>query len=85
MDDTPLSVLLAALFFLILLSAEVTPKTLNGLITEHMEMIPETGTSLLLDNRPVDIVQIKENMVKAVRIYKPLENNTIPATEDAAE
>ena len=48
------------------------PKTLNGLITEYMEMIPETGTSLLLDNHPVDIVQIKENMVKTVRIHKLL-------------
>jgi Mg2+/Co2+ transporter CorB len=48
------------------------PKTLNGLITEHLEMIPETGTSLLLDNHPVDIVQIKENMVKTVRIHPSL-------------
>ena len=52
------------------------PKTLNGLITEHMEMIPETGTSLLLDNHPIDIVQLKENMVKTVRIHKLLERNT---------
>jgi len=51
------------------------PKTLNGLITEYMEMIPETGTSLLLDNHPVDIVQIKENMVKTVRIHKLLTRN----------
>ena len=55
------------------------PKTLNGLITEYMEMIPETGTSLLLDNHPVDIVQIKENMVKTVRIHKLLIRN--PANE----
>jgi Mg2+/Co2+ transporter CorB len=48
------------------------PKTLNGLITEHLEMIPETGTSLLLDNHPVEIVQIKENMVKTVRIHPSL-------------
>jgi len=49
------------------------PKTLNGLVTEYMEMIPETGTSLLLDNYPVDIVQIKENMVKTVRIHPSLD------------
>ena len=58
------------------------PKTLNGLITEYMEMIPETGTSLLLDNHPVDIVQIKENMVKTVRIHKLLERNSPPAIEE---
>ena len=53
------------------------PKTLNGLITEYMEMIPETGTSLLLDNHPIDIVQIKDNMVKTVRIHKLLENHAL--------
>ena len=49
------------------------PKTQTGLITEYMEMIPETGTSLLLYNHPVDILQIKYNMIKTVRIHKGLE------------
>jgi Mg2+/Co2+ transporter CorB len=49
------------------------PKTLNGLITEELEMIPETNISLLLDNHPVDILQIRENMVKTVRIYPALQ------------
>jgi Mg2+/Co2+ transporter CorB len=48
-------------------------------------MIPETGTSLLLDNHPVDIVQIKENMIKTVRIHKPLENHTQTAAEEHTE
>jgi Mg2+/Co2+ transporter CorB len=48
------------------------PKTLNGLITEQLEMIPEAGTSLLLNNHPVEIVQIKENRVKTVRIHPAL-------------
>jgi Mg2+/Co2+ transporter CorB len=58
------------------------PKTLNGLIIEYMEMIPESGTSLLLDNHPVDIVQIKENMVKTVRIHPALEDK--PETEETS-
>ncbi len=45
------------------------PKTLNGLIIEELEMIPENNTSLLLDGHPVDILQIRENMVKTVRIH----------------
>jgi len=49
------------------------PRTLNGLITEHLEMIPEIGTSMLLDNHPVDIIQVKENMVKTARIHPALE------------
>jgi Mg2+/Co2+ transporter CorB len=48
------------------------PKTLNGLITEYLEMIPDAGTSLLLDRHPVDILLIRENMVKTVRIHPAL-------------
>ena len=42
-------------------------------------MIPVVNTSLLLDDHPVDIVQVKENMVKTARIHPRLEN---PATEN---
>jgi len=45
------------------------PKTLNGLIIEYLEDIPETGTSLLLAGYPLDIIQIKGNAVKTVRFY----------------
>ena len=58
------------------------PKTLNGLITEHMEMIPGSGTSLLLDNHPVDIVQIRDNRVKTVRIHPALTHSQTPATRE---
>jgi Mg2+/Co2+ transporter CorB len=58
------------------------PKTLNGLIIEHMEIIPESGTSLLLDNHPVDIVKISENMVRTVRIHPPLQGKHASETEE---
>ncbi len=44
------------------------PKTFSGLITEHMESIPEPGTSLMLAGYPVEIVQTKDNMVKTAQI-----------------
>ncbi len=44
------------------------PRTLNGLILEKLESIPEAGTSLLLDGYPVTIVQTQGNRVKAVEI-----------------
>jgi Mg2+/Co2+ transporter CorB len=44
------------------------PKTLNGMITEYLETIPEAGTSLLLEGYPIDIVQTGSNTVKTVRI-----------------
>lgn len=45
------------------------PKTLNGVILEHMEMIPEPGTSLLLHGLPVEIIKTQKNAVKTVRIF----------------
>jgi len=48
------------------------PKTLNGLIIEHMEFIPEPGTSLLIAGYPVEIVQTSTNAVKTAKIYPAL-------------
>ncbi len=45
------------------------PKTLNGLIIDYLETIPEAGTSLRLAGYPMDIIQIKGNAVKTVRFY----------------
>ncbi|HEY0634073.1 MAG TPA: HlyC/CorC family transporter [Gammaproteobacteria bacterium] len=44
------------------------PKTLNGMIIEYLETIPEPGTSLLLSGYPLEIVQSTANAVKTVRI-----------------
>lgn len=44
------------------------PRTISGLIIEYMETIPEPGTSLLLAGYPVEIMQIKDNKVRMVRI-----------------
>ena len=44
------------------------PKTLNGLIIEYLEQIPDPGTSMLLDNYPIEIIQTTKNAVKTVLI-----------------
>jgi Mg2+/Co2+ transporter CorB len=44
------------------------PKTLNGLILEHLESMPATGTSLRIDDYTIEVVQIAENTVKTARI-----------------
>ncbi|MBI1422916.1 MAG: DUF21 domain-containing protein [Gammaproteobacteria bacterium] len=44
------------------------PKTLNGLIIEYLEHIPEPGTSLRLADYPMEIVQTTSSSVKTVRI-----------------
>ncbi|MGZ4980061.1 MAG: HlyC/CorC family transporter [Methylobacter sp.] len=43
------------------------PKTLNGLIIEFMETIPETGTSIKLHSYPLEIIKRDENSVKLVK------------------
>ena len=50
------------------------PKTLNGLILEHLEHIPEPGTSLRIAGYPMEVVQTRGNAVKTVKIYPPKED-----------
>jgi Mg2+/Co2+ transporter CorB len=47
------------------------PKTLNGLIVDFMETIPEAGTSVRLHGYPLEIVKCDENTVKLVKFYPP--------------
>ncbi|MGB5458112.1 MAG: HlyC/CorC family transporter [Gammaproteobacteria bacterium] len=48
------------------------PKTLNGLILEHLEMIPAPGTSLLIANYPIEITRTDNNAVQTARIHPRL-------------
>jgi Mg2+/Co2+ transporter CorB len=49
------------------------PRTLNGLILEHFQDIPEPGTSLKIAGHPLEIVQTQDRVVKVVRIRLPEE------------
>jgi Mg2+/Co2+ transporter CorB len=44
------------------------PKTLNGLLLEHLEDIPEAGVSVKIGNTPIEIVQTQDRAVKVARI-----------------
>ena len=44
------------------------PRTLNGLILEQLESMPEPGVSVLIAGYPVEIVQVHDRMVKTARI-----------------
>ena len=44
------------------------PRTLNGLIVEYLETIPDAGTSLRIDEYSIDILQTGDNAVKTVRL-----------------
>jgi Mg2+/Co2+ transporter CorB len=46
------------------------PRTLNGLILERFEDIPEPGTSIKIDHCALEILQTQDKIVKSVRIVR---------------
>ena len=44
-------------------------KTLNGLILEYLEDIPEAGTSVKITDYPIEIIQTQGRQVKVVKIF----------------
>jgi Mg2+/Co2+ transporter CorB len=44
------------------------PKTINGLILEFMEDIPETGVSIQVAGYPIEIIEVKENKVSLAKV-----------------
>ena len=44
------------------------PKTMNGLITETLESIPDANVCLQLDNYRIETLQISDNVIKTARI-----------------
>lgn len=47
------------------------PKTLNGLIVEFLENIPQIKTSLKINEYVIEILQVKNKCVKTAKIFKP--------------
>ncbi|WP_207063646.1 HlyC/CorC family transporter [Motiliproteus sp. SC1-56] len=44
------------------------PKTLNGLITETLEFIPERNVCLNIDGYRIETIQIQDNLIKMARV-----------------
>lgn len=47
------------------------PKTLNGLITEALESIPESNVCLRTEGLRIEVLQIKDNVIRAAKVYPP--------------
>lgn len=45
------------------------PRTLNGMVLEHFEDIPEPGTSFKIGEHKLEIVQTHDRIVKSVKIF----------------
>ena len=48
------------------------PKTMNGLIIEHLGDIPEAGVTFRLDGQQVEVLQTQDRAVKVVRLLAPV-------------
>ncbi|MBD3647112.1 MAG: HlyC/CorC family transporter [Pseudomonadales bacterium] len=51
------------------------PKTLNGLITEYLETIPDSNVCIALGGYRIEIVQIKDNMIRTAKVSKAPDRN----------
>ena len=61
------------------------PKTINGLIVEFLETIPQPGTSVNIDGYPIEIVEADDNRIRSVRIGErnPFAESSTPASKSA--
>jgi len=47
------------------------PKTVNGLLLEHLETIPDSGTMVRVGNYEFEVLQIGDNAIRTVRVRAP--------------
>ncbi len=59
------------------------PKTLNGLIVEYLQEIPEADVSIKIGNVPMEIVHAQGRTIKSVRIFRPVANVETTETSEA--
>ncbi len=61
------------------------PKTLNGIILEHLENFPSVGTVFRLNDNQIEVLELDDNRVSSVRI-SPLQTDTASElSKDPAE
>jgi Mg2+/Co2+ transporter CorB len=47
------------------------PKTLNGLLLELLQEIPEASVCLKISGCVIEIVQVQEQVIKMVKLHRP--------------
>jgi len=60
------------------------PKTLNGLILEKLETIPEPGTKLTVADLPLEILETSDQVIKSVRLQLGAQTAALPGKEALA-
>ena len=56
-------------------------KTLNGLLVESLEAIPDSAVGLQLGEYFAEIVQVKDNMIKTVRMWRAPDDADVSAED----
>jgi Mg2+/Co2+ transporter CorB len=54
------------------------PKTLNGLIVEHLGDIPDAGATFRLEEQAIEILQTQDRAVKVVKLLPPVGRAGLP-------
>ncbi|MBT3347824.1 MAG: HlyC/CorC family transporter [Thiotrichales bacterium] len=50
-------------------------KTVNGLILEHLEDIPEPGISMMINGYPIEVIAASDSMVRQIQIFPLMRKN----------
>ena len=61
------------------------PKTLNGLIVEHLGEIPAAGVSFRLAGQTVEVLQVQDRAIKVVRLLPPVGRDAGPPLQTTVE
>lgn len=52
-------------------------RTINGLIIEYLEALPNAGTAVLIGDYPIEIIQVKDKRVKMARVFPRLHDKEL--------
>src|SRR2546430_1214141 len=61
------------------------PKTLNGLIVEHLGEIPDAGVNFRLAGQAIEILQVQDRAIKVVKLLPPVGRSAAPALQTSGE
>jgi Mg2+/Co2+ transporter CorB len=61
------------------------PKTLNGLIVEHLGEIPDSGATFRLEGQAMEILQVQDRAVKVIKLLPPVGRAAAPALQTTGE
>ncbi|HAD32773.1 MULTISPECIES: HlyC/CorC family transporter [unclassified Methylophaga] len=59
------------------------PKTINGLVLEHLESIPDPGVSLRIDDYIIEVIQTADNAIRTVRLRQLQPSKPTAETEQS--